>query len=183
LGVQLHSYSLMTNHVHLVVNPADDTSRIARLMKELAECYARYLKRMEGGTGTVWDGRYKSSPIETDEYLLCCSRYVELNPKRAGICVRPEHYRWSSYRAKIGLCECEWLDLDPCYLALGRTPQERQVAYREWVEAAIPDGELKLLRTAIRSGRPTGSRRFAEAISRRLGRRVELRGPGRPNGG
>jgi REP-associated tyrosine transposase len=175
LRVQVFAYCLMTNHVHLVVNPGEDPTRIARLMRELAGRHAYYLNRIEGGTGAVWDGRYKSSPIDTDEYLLCCSRYVELNPKRAGMCARPEDYPWSSYRAKVGLCECDWLDLDASYLSLGRTPPERQIAYREWVAAAIPEGEIQLLRSAIRSGRPTGSRRFAEDIERRLGRRLELR--------
>lgn len=130
---------------------------------------------------TPVEGRYKSSPINTDEYLLACCRYVELNPVRAGMVARPEQYVWSSYRAKIGLTNTTELDLDPCYLALGETPSIRVDRYKAWVDSAIPEQEWRLIRHALQTGDVTGSHRFRDEIEAKLGRRVEPRRRGRPS--
>jgi REP element-mobilizing transposase RayT len=102
LDVRLYAYCLMTNHVHLLLMPAQGQT-LASLLKALAGRQTRYVNRVEGRSGTLWEGRYKSSPVDTESYLLECSRYIELNPLRAGIVGRPEQYRWSSFVAKAGL--------------------------------------------------------------------------------
>ena len=94
LDVRLYAYCLMTNHVHLLLMPAQGQT-LASLLKALAGRQTRYVNRVEGRSGTLWEGRYKSSPVDTESYLLECSRYIELNPPRAGIVGRPEQYRWS----------------------------------------------------------------------------------------
>lgn len=180
LRVLVNSYCLMSNHVHHVVNPGSDPTSLGKLMKAVATRHTRYLNSLHGRTGTAWEGRYKSSPIETDCYLLACTRYVELNPRRANICARPEDYLWSSYRAKIGLARCDWLDLDGLYLAMGRSPQERQVAYRAWVNAAVDELESALLRKAIQRGHMTASDLFVARIEEQVSRRVSPRRVGRP---
>ena len=180
LGCGVFAFCLMTNHVHLVVAPGPVAESLSRLMKRLAGRYTRYVNRAEGRSGTVWNGRFQSSPIETDRYLMACCRYVELNPVRAAMVASPEDYPWSSYRSKIGASAVNWLDEDPCYLALGATRARRQARSREWVEGSVPDGEWDLLRSAVRRGQLSGSERFRDIVEQRTGRRIELRGPGRP---
>jgi len=99
LDVRLYAYCLMTNHVHLLLMPAQGQT-LASLLKALAGRQTRYVNRVEGRSGTLWEGRYKSSPVDTESHLLECSRYIELNPLRAGIVGRPEQYRWSSFGAR-----------------------------------------------------------------------------------
>ena len=114
LGCKVYAYCLMTNHVHLIVDPGEDGGNLARLMKRVAGRQTRYLNKLEKRTGSLWEGRFKSSTISADEYLLACSRYVELNPVRAGIVADPKDYRWSSYGSKTGNKKEAWLDFDPC---------------------------------------------------------------------
>jgi len=102
---RVYAWCLMTNHVHLIIQPGGSTEGLSQLMKRLAGRQTRYVNRLEQRTGSLWEGRFKSSPIETDTYLLACCRYIELNPVRARMVVRPEDYLWSSYRMKTGLQE------------------------------------------------------------------------------
>ena len=179
LDVRLYAYCLMTNYVHLLLMPAQGQT-LASLLKALAGRQTRYVNRVEGRSGTLWEGRYKSSPVDTESYLLECSRYIELNPLRAGIVGRPEQYRWSSFGAKAGLWEDRRLDLDPCYLAMGETEQQRQSRYAAFVSRVVRPSELMLIREALQRGQLTGSERFVDEIDRKLGVRVERRGQGRP---
>ncbi|MCK4790981.1 MAG: transposase [Desulfobacteraceae bacterium] len=179
LGIKVYAYCLMTNHVHLVIDPGDEPDNLGILMKRLAGRQTRMVNILERRTGSLWEGRYKSSPIQTDNYLLACCRYVELNPVRANMVSRPEEYHWSSYRFKTGL-ENDWLDLDPCYLGLGENAQQRQERYQRWVDDAIPEDEWKLIRDAVQRGQLTGNQGFVEEVEKKVGIRVELRGRGRP---
>ncbi len=108
----------MTNHVHLLLAPGESVSGMGRLMKALAARATRYRNRLEGRSGTLWESRYKSSPVQRNCYLLACCRYSELNPVRAGMVAGPADYRWSSFRQRMGAGGDVWLDSDPCYLAL-----------------------------------------------------------------
>lgn len=181
LGCRIYSYCLMTNHIHLVIDPGDKTENLGLLMKRVAGRQTRRVNTLEGRSGSLWEGRYKSSPIETDPYLLACCRYVELNPVRARMVAAPEQYRWSSYRAKVGILDNVWLDTDPCYLALGDTNADRQQRYRKWVSSSIPGSELELIRQAVQRGQLTGGDRFTAEIETRIGRRIGSHGRGRPS--
>ncbi len=180
LGCKIYAYCLMTNHVHLIVDPGEEVENLALLMKRVSGRQTRYVNRLEGRRGTLWEGRYKSSPIERDEYLLACCRYVELNPVRAGIVEDLEKYKWSSYRHKVGRERVDWLDLDPYYKRLGGTEKECEGRYKDWVRGSIPNGEWELIRKATQRGQLTGSNQFAEKVSEKIGRRIEFRGQGRP---
>lgn len=180
LGCKLYAYCLMTNHVHLIINPGAQPESLSLLMKRIAGRQTRYINTTKGRSGSLWEGRFKSSPISADEYLLACCRYVELNPVRAGMVAEPWQYPWSSCQAKSGLKELAWLDTDPCYMRLGKTPEERSEKYQKWLTGMIPEGEWKLIREASQRGQLTGSRNFVQEISRKLGRTIELRGQGRP---
>jgi putative transposase len=149
-------------------------------MKRLAGRQTRYHNRLEGRTGTLWESRYKSSPVDSEAYLLACTRYIELNPVRARMVATPEEYPWSSCRYRLGYARCEWLDHDPCYLALGANEAERRERYRVFLRAAIPEGEWRLIREAIQRGQLTGTDRFVEKVEAILGKRIEKRSPGRP---
>jgi putative transposase len=151
-------------------------------MKRVAARQTRLVNRLERRSGTLWVSRFHSSPIETDAYLLACCRYVEMNPVRAGMVAAPEEYPWSSCRSRVGMDQAEWLDDDPSYIALGEDATERRRRYREWLLAAVPAGEWDLIRTAVQRNQLTGGNLFTEEVERKVGVRVEVRGPGRPKG-
>jgi len=178
LRCRLYAYCLMTNHVHLVVDPGDDARSLAQLMKRVAGRQTRYINRRMESSGTLWEGRYRSSIICKDTYFLACCRYVELNPVHAGLCSHPREYRWSSYREKI--LGGDLLDPDPAFMALGGTDETRRQAYEKWVLSQIPDGECSYIEDAIQRGHLTGGRALENAVADNLGMRPELRRPGRP---
>ncbi len=93
----IHAYVLMTNHVHLLMTPSEPDS-ISKVMQSVGRQYVQYINWSYKRTGTLWEGRYKASPIESERYLLTCYRYIELNPVRAGMVASPADYAWSSYR-------------------------------------------------------------------------------------
>ena len=180
LRLKVYGYCLMANHVHLIVDPGACPANLSLLMKRLAGRHTRRINRRERRTGTAWEGRFKCSPIESDRYLLACTSYVHLNPVRAKMVATPEAYRWSSYRARIGLTECDWLDSDPSFLALAASQERRQQRYREFVEQGIHEHELKFIREAVQRNQLTGSEAFIREIEQRTGKRILYRGRGRP---
>jgi putative transposase len=179
LGCKIYASCLMTNHVHLVLDPGENSESLSLLMKRRAGRKTRYINRLEKSRGTSWEGRYKSSPIQDDKYLHACCRSVELNPVRAFITDRPEGYRWSSYRYKTGFAGCDRLDQDPLYRSMGSSENDRQAKYKAWMRETIPEGEWKRIREAVQRGQLTGSRKFVDEVERRMKLRVEFRGPGR----
>lgn len=183
LDVAVYAYCLMTNHVHLIVDPKDNPENLSLLMKKLSSKQTRYVNKLEGRTGTLWESRYKSSPIQTDAYLLQCSRYVELNPVKAKMVKQAEDWPWSSYQEKVGSRELDWLDFDECYLGLADTTKHRQRHYREFVEACEVDSTNEKIRLALDRCQLTGTSYFVDEIERRMGLRVESRGQGRPRKG
>jgi len=180
LGCKVYAFCLMTNHVHLLINPGKDPMALAQLMKRVNGRQTRYVNKLEKRTGSLWEGRYKSSPVSTNEYLLACSRYIELNPVRAGMVHDPGEYFWSSYQSKIGRRRLKWLDYDPCYVQLAETRESREKKYKHWVKEAIPHGEWELIRQSLQRGQLTGSNKFIDQIEQKLKKRVGFRGQGRP---
>ena len=180
LGCKVYAYCLMTNHVHLVIDPGDDPDNLGLLMKRIAGRQTRYVNKIEKRSGTLWEGRYKSSPINANEYLLACCRYIEMNPVRAGMVEDPSLYLWSSCSSKVGFDADSWFDLDPFYLSLGNTPTQRAEKYAKWLRETVSDLEWKLIREATQRGQLTANGKFTREILEKIGRRLELRGPGRP---
>jgi putative transposase len=180
LHIKVFGYCLMTNHVHLLLAPGDDVNSVSRLMKILAARQTRYTNKLEDRTGTLWEGRFKASLIDSDSYLLACYRYVDLNPVRAKIVDTPFEYRWSSFGAHMGSAHTGWLDDAPSFLALARTTSDRRAAYLKFVGQLIPNPQLKLIRSAIQRNQVTGSEEFQIQIAERTGRRISASAPGRP---
>ena len=178
--VGVYAYCLMSNHVHLVLAPNSKGEAVSHLMRRLSARQCRRVNRREQRTGTLWSGRFKSSVIDTERYLIACLRYVELNPVRARIVSRPECYRWSSYAQRLGLNDDNWLDPDPVTAGLGSTVAARRLAYSRFVAEGIDPDEHHFLQVAVRRNQLTGDSRFVDEIERRTGRRIESRGRGRP---
>ena len=178
--IRVHAYCLMTNHVHLLLSPSEAISGLGQMMKAVAARATRYRNKLEGRSGTLWESRYKSSPVQTGQYLLACTRYIELNPVRAAIVSEADGYMWSSFRQRMGIDAENWIDYDPCYLGLGETNSERRQQYRQFVHEGTTDKEICLIRQALQRGQLTGNNRFIDEVEKVLGRRVECRAQGRP---
>jgi putative transposase len=166
----------MTNHVHLILDPGEDLTSISVTMKTLAARQTRRVNELERRTGSLWEGRFKLSPIETSEYLLQCCRYVDLNPVKARVVNEPDEYRWSSFRSKTGREPSGILDKDECYL--GFTNPEND--YCNFVRDGIPDDEYQFIKNQLSRNQLTGGDRFTDEVERRIGIRVEARAQGRP---
>lgn len=180
LKVSVYGYCLMTNHVHLILNPNNEPENLGKLMKRLAGRQTRYVNHQENRSGSLWEGRYKSSPIETNAYLLSCLRYVERNPVKAGMVENAVDYEWSSYSQHAGKADEKWIDDDSMYLSLGSSQLERERHYIEYVNQAGSEQENQLIKKALQRNQLTGSARFIDEVERRLGVRIEQRGQGRP---
>jgi REP-associated tyrosine transposase len=173
----LHAYCLMDNHIHLLVT-AEAVDGCARLMKSIGQLYAQYANKTYKRCGNLWEGRFKSCLVQSEEYVLACHRYIELNPVRAGLVKRAYEYPWSSYCANAKGDESPLLTAHEEYLRLGRTPSERQAAYRD-LFGLVPVDQLEEIRCATNSGYVLGTPTFKATMARVLGRRVEKGVPGR----
>jgi putative transposase len=175
----LHAYVLMTNHVHLLLTPAlpDGPSL---LMKHLGQRYVQYVNRAYRRSGTLWEGRFRSSIVQQHAYFLRCHCYIELNPVRANMVSHPGDYRWSSFAANAGLASSRLLTPHGEYLALGRNDNERGTAYRELFRSELDPAQLDEIRSAANGGFALGNNRFKAQIAEMLKRRVERGVPGRP---
>lgn len=178
-GCRLHAYVLMTNHVHLLLTPPEPDA-VSRLVISLGRRYVQYINKTYRRTGTLWDGRYKSSLIQAESYLLLCQRYIELNPVRATMVDDPAHYRWSSYRAN-GLGQADSL-LTPhvVYTGLGSVESDRLEAYRALFRPELDGEAISDIRVALDQGQPLGNSRFLDSIEKATGQRREARPRGRP---
>jgi putative transposase len=169
-GCAIHAYALMTNHVHLLLTPAEPGAP-SRLMQSLGRRYVQYVNRFYRRSGSLWEGRFKSSVVQAESYLLACMRYIELNPVRADMVADPGQYRWSSYRAN-GLGQADKrLTPHSLYLALAGRDEERRADYRALFRPQLDQEAADEIRTALSLGMPLGSERFAEAVCSRLGMR------------
>jgi putative transposase len=168
----VHAYVLMTNHVHLLITPSEDDSA-SLLMKHLGQRYVQHINRVYRRSGTLWEGRFKSSLVQRQGYLLKCQRYIELNPVRAGMAAHPRDYPWSSYRANGDLRASVLVTPHDGYVALGETPEQRAAAYRRLFQFDLDEEDLNEIRSAAKGGFALGNQRFKDEISAILGTRVE----------
>jgi putative transposase len=152
-GCALHAYVLMTNHVHLLLTPDADNSA-SMMMQRLGRRYVHYFNRRHSRTGTLWEGRFRSSLVEDERYLMVCHRYIELNPIRARMAALPFDYPWSSYRANACGQRNDLLTPHPLYTRLGGNAMARQLAYRGLFREALTDETLDWIRQAGNGNRP-----------------------------
>lgn len=176
LDCAIHAYVLMAKHVHLLATPRAPGD-VGRMMQALGRRYVRAVNDRYGRTGSLWEGRFKASLVESERYLLACQRYIELNPVRAGLVVDPGDYVWSSYRATALGAHDPLVRPHPAYAALAAEPAARCDAWRRWVAADVAPAEIDAIRFYLQRQQALGSDRFQQQVGAMLGRRV---GPGRP---
>jgi len=172
--IALHAYVLMTNHVHLLLTPSTQAG-VAHALMSVGGGYVRYINRKYVRSGTLWDGRYRSSLIQTEKYLFACQRYIELNPVRACMVADPADYRWSSYRCHAFGAHDMLVTPSASYLSLGDSASSRQTC-----GSSLDDCLLIGMRTVFERSRPLGDTEFVADIERRVGRICRVRPPGRP---
>jgi REP-associated tyrosine transposase len=178
-GMAIHAYVLMTNHVHLLVTPEAEFS-LSKTMQSIGRRYVQYFNHAYGRTGTLWEGRYKSTLVDSERYLLTCMRYIELNPVRATMVEHPGDYPWSSYRANAQGVPDVLIDHHLLYRRLGRTDEERQSAYRQLFRAQISKADVDAIRQATNKSWALGDNRFASKVEALTARRAAPLARGRP---
>ncbi|HXE21904.1 MAG TPA: transposase [Rhodoferax sp.] len=178
-GVALHAYVLMTNHFHLLVTPESPDS-LPQMMQAVGRRYVRYFNDAQGRSGTLWEGRYRSTLIQTERYLLACMVYIDLNPVRAGLVAEAKDYPWSSHGHYVGLRSDKLVTPHSLYWELGNTPFAREVAYAELVRAGVDAKQQTALTESALSGWALGEPDFMADLQTRTQRRVSKTQAGRP---
>jgi putative transposase len=169
-GVDIHAWVFMTNHVHLLLTPNAEWA-ISRLMQFLGRRYVRYFNFQYRRTGTLYEGRFKSSIVQTRKYLLACQRYIELNPVRAGMVTDPADYSWSSYRAHALGCHVKMWSPHNEYLALGTSKLTRSAAYQALFRNKLDQDLVENIRCAANFGLALGNDKFKEEVESLTGQR------------
>ena len=170
-GCALHAYVLMTNHVHLLISPRDATA-LAKTMQMVGRYYVQYFNFHYRRSGTLFEGRYRATLIDSQDYLLTCMRYIEMNPVRANMAENPAAYGWSSYRYNAMGEPNELLTPHDEYRCLGKNENERWAAYRHLFDDHSSAWDLAAIRDATNKGWPLGSDPFKQMIQNQLGVRV-----------
>ncbi len=176
----LHAFVLMPNHVHLLASPAD-TSAPPALMKRVDQRYVQYINRRYRRYGTLWQGRYRSSLVDTEDYFMVCQRYIELNPVRAGLVTHPVDYDWSSYRVHAHGEHSDIVVPHDLYNAIAPEKHRREASYRALFSDGLPPALLDQVRQATTSNGICGSAQFSESIGVTLGRDFSRHASGRRN--
>lgn len=178
-GVAIHSFVLMTNHVHLLCTPQESHS-ISQMQQSIGRYFVRYFNSTYKRTGTLWEGRFKASLVDSDAYLLTVSKYIELNPVRARMVSHPAEYPWSSYRSNGVGVTCDLITPHPLYNALGRNAKDRQTAYRAlFADNQLSDHAISEIRIAANKSWVLGKSEFKKHVEKQLGRKI----PPLPKGG
>lgn len=178
-GVALHAYVLMSNHFHLLATPST-AEGLPQMMQAVGRRYVRYFNDSQGRSGTLWEGRYRSTLIETERYLLACMVYIDLNPVRAGMVKEARDYPWSSHGHYVGLRVDKRVTPHPLFWTLGNTPFAREAAYEELVRTGITAAQQDALTRSALSGWALGGENFVADLQKRTERRVKKNPPGRP---
>lgn len=175
----LHAYVLMTNHVHLLVTPLKEHG-ISHMMQDLGRKYVSYVNHTYKRSGTLWEGRYKASLVDTEVYLLTCMRYIELNPVRANMVKHPGDYKWSSYGHNAQGKPTQRIKAHPIYLALDKVEETRQKVYRELFRCHMDDDILHEIRDAVKQELVLGREDFKDKIEQMTKRQTRRGRDGRP---
>lgn len=177
--VAVHAYVLMSNHFHLLATP-QTADGLPKMMQAVGRSYVRYFNDRNQRSGTLWEGRYKSTLIQTDRYLLACMAYMDLNPVRAGLAIQAQDYPWSSHLHYLGLRVDRLISPHALYWGLGNTPFAREAAYAELVQSGIKPVQQAAITQATASGWALGDADFVADLQKRTARRVAKSAAGRP---
>ena len=175
----IHAYVLMPTHVHLLATPKTSLSA-SRTMQSVGRRYAQLFNQNYQRTGSIWEGRFKSTVIDPPAYFLLCQQYIEQNPVRAGLVQRSEDWLWSSYRHHVGAETVPWISDHPIYWGLGNTPFERQLAWQKLVSDQMSKSDQEKVSDHLNYGWPMASPKFLEFMSLKSNRPLAPRRAGRP---
>jgi len=174
----IHAYVLMSNHVHLLITPHTDNG-IGKMMQMIGRYYVQYFNKCYKRTGTLWEGRYKATLINTEQYLLSCMRYIEENPVRAkNMASHPSDYPWSSYARNAQGEENEIITPQSEYKKLAKTDAGRKSAYSKLFRNAIDTQVLSDIRECTNKAWVLGDDKFKRKVTKQLNRAVESKGHG-----
>lgn len=176
---RIHAYVLMTNHVHLLVTPMVDHG-ISQMMQALGRRYVYFINKTYNRSGTLWEGRYKSSLIDSDAYLFACMRYKELNPIRASMVSHTGEYKWSSYHTNAQGEDDSLIEKHPLYMELGNSQEERELAYRELFRHHVENDTPHDIRESLNHELVLGRSYFKDKIEELTQRQTRMGEPGRP---
>ena len=177
--VEIHAYVLMSNHFHLLLTPTTNTG-LPQMMQAVGRRYVRLFNDTHGRSGTLWEGRYRSTLIESERYLLTCMAYIDLNPVRAGLVNQARDYPWSSHGHHIGLQQDKLITPHALFWALGNTPFAREAAYAQMVRAGLRIEDQEKLTEATVKGWALGNAGFLSNLKHRTKRRAIRAKAGRP---
>ncbi len=177
--VAIHAYVLMPNHFHLLATP-ETSDGLPQMMQAVGRRYVRWFNDAQGRSGTLWEGRYKSTVIDTDQYLLTCMAYMDLNPVRAGLVGQAADYSWSSHGHFVGLRFDKLITPHPLVWGLGNTPFAREAAYADLVRGGISTSQQVQLTDAALRGWALGDADFVKELQDLTRRRVSKAAAGRP---
>lgn len=177
--LQVHAYTLMSNHIHLLVTPLV-RGAISRVIQSVGRRYVRFVNAQHARTGTLWEGRHRASLVQTDMYLANCHVYIELNPVRAGMVAHAEDYRWSSARHYLGLTQDPLITDCASFLATAPDLSGRIAEHRRRLTMGLSEDQLGAIRTSTRSGAVIGTVGFGEAVAQQLGVAPRRHRRGRP---
>jgi putative transposase len=179
--LEVHAYVLMPNHVHILATPGN-TDSISRTTQSIGRNYVQYFNECYSGSGTLWEGRYRATVVESKQYLLACSRYIELNPVRNGLVSKPADYHWSSYAHNaLGKVD-EMITAHREYQQLGDGDKSRVKAYRAMFKQKLSPDMAQQITDATLKGWVLGDSKFARKIEKLSGRRATQLPKGRPKG-
>lgn len=176
---KIHAYVFMTNHVHLLLS-AEEPANISKISQAVGRKYVPYFNHKYGKTGTLWEGRFKASSVDTEYYLLACYRYIELNPVRAGMVNDSKDYAWSSYHANALGEKDRLVTPHSVYMRLGKTKATRNEAYKNLFMEQLTSDVVSQIQKTTQTGTPLGSEKFKAQIEDLLGVKVGYASRGRP---
>ena len=177
--VAIHAYVLMPNHVHLLATPSDENG-LAAMMQKVGRLYVPWFNNKYGRSGTLFQGRFRTSVIDANAYFLACVRYIELNPQRNQLAFDPLEYPWSSYAHHAGVRPDPLITDHAKYWELGNTPFQREAAYIELAQQGMSGQELDAINAAVLKGAPLGSHAFMLELERKTKRQILPAKRGRP---
>jgi putative transposase len=177
--VAIHAYVLMGNHFHLLATP-QTLDGLPLMMQAVGRRYVRYFNDTQQRSGTLWEGRYKSTLIQAERYLLACMAYIDLNPVRAGLVAHPRDYPWSSFGHYTGQRIDRLITPHALFWELGNTPFAREAAYAQLVLSGISVVQQAALTDAALQGWALGEPDFVADLQKRTARRVSKGSAGRP---
>jgi putative transposase len=179
-AVAVHSYVLMDNHFHLLLTPSTELG-LPQMMQQVGRTHVRRFNDRHRRSGTLFEGRFRSSLVQTQRYLLACMVYIDLNPVRAHAVEAPQDFRWCSYAHYAGLRRDALVTPHAEFFNLGNTPFAREHAYTQLVQTGLGSAHQDQITASLLKGMGLGDADYLEKLGLQLGMRLLPGKKGRPS--